>query len=153
MAIVGGLGYDGLWLDRFGFGPEIAVVEPSLGQPSLTSADGRFVVYDLRPLESVLDDLVNRSEIRSLVDAALDNDASDSLASLTATFGRGFRGERPLGAAHIRGHPRRHDSICAIRPTVLVLCSRGARGSECRKRSVAIDRRRTSRREPVQPDD
>ena len=98
MAIVGGLGYDGLWLDRFGFGPEIAVVEPSLGQPSLTSADGRFVVYDLRPLESVLDDLVNRSEIRSLVDAALDNDASDSLASLTATFGRGFRGEEAIGS-------------------------------------------------------
>jgi phosphoglycerol transferase len=81
---VAAAGFDGLWLDRFGYGPELSEIEMTLGAPTLESNDGRLVMYDLRDLAVAL-----REDLGAEAFAAW---ATRLLEPVTISFGSGFHG-------------------------------------------------------------
>ena len=78
------VGFDGLWLDRFGYGPEMSEVEVTLGAPTLESSDGRLIVYDLRDMAVALREDMEAEEFAALVARLLE--------PATVSFGNGFHG-------------------------------------------------------------
>ncbi len=78
------VGFDAIWVDRFGYGPEAAAIESALGQPNLRSPDGRHEVYDLRARRGVLVAELDVEKVRRRIDALLE--------SVTASYGKGFHG-------------------------------------------------------------
>ena len=81
---VAGVGFDGLWLDRFGYGSELAEIETLLGLPALESDDGRLAVYDLRPVRAAL--------VENLGSDVVERDAAVLIEPVTVGLGEGFYG-------------------------------------------------------------
>jgi phosphoglycerol transferase len=80
---VAGVGFDGLWVDRYGYS-DPGIIESYLGAADLVSADGRLVVYDLRPIrEAVLVGTGTEEMARS---------AAALTEPVTVKFGDGFHG-------------------------------------------------------------
>ena len=81
---VAGVGFDGLWLDRFGYGGELAEIETLLGLPALEGDNGRFAVYDLRPVRAAL--------VEDLGSDVVERDAAVLIEPVTVGLGEGFYG-------------------------------------------------------------
>jgi hypothetical protein len=83
-AEVAGAGFDALWLDRFGYGAELAGVEAVLGSPMLVSTNGRLAIFDLRPVARSVEDRVGVAEV--------ERRAARLLEPVTLAYGSGFHG-------------------------------------------------------------
>ncbi len=85
-------GFDGVWLDRYGYGPELADVEAGLvavfGPPVLTDGTGRLALFDARPLR---DELVDR-----LGTEKVENEAAAITDPSRVRFGPGFYGPEQI---------------------------------------------------------
>ncbi len=79
-----GAGFDAIWVDRLGFGPELGEIEAALGQPDLVSPDGRIAIHDLRPLADELLVAPGASEVTRA--------AAVLLEPVTVALGDGFHG-------------------------------------------------------------
>ena len=79
-----GAGFEALWVDRLGFGPELIEIEAALGPPELVSPDGRVTIHDLRPLA---DELLVASGSAEVARAA-----AALLEPVTVALGEGFHG-------------------------------------------------------------
>ena len=80
---VAGVGFEGLWVDRHGY-PDPGVIEEQLGAPGIGSADGRLVVYDLRPIREAM--------LAAAGTAAVERAAAVLTEPVTVQFGEGFHG-------------------------------------------------------------
>ncbi len=80
---VAGAGFDGLWVDRYGYA-DPDVVEAYLGEADLVSVDGRLVVYDLRPIRETL--------LAASGTEGVDRVAAALTEPVTPRFGKGFHG-------------------------------------------------------------
>ena len=81
---VAGVGFDGLWLDRFGYGGELAEIETLLGLPALEGDNGRLAVYDLRPVRAAL--------VEDLGSDVVERDAAALIEPVTVGLREGFYG-------------------------------------------------------------
>ena len=79
-----GAGFDAIWVDRLGFGPELSETEAALGQPDLVSPDGRIAIHDLRPLADELLVVPGSAEVARAAAALLE--------PVTVALGDGFHG-------------------------------------------------------------
>jgi phosphoglycerol transferase len=79
-----GAGFDAIWVDRLGFGPELSEIEVALGQPDLVSPDGRIAIHDLRPLADELLVAPGSAEVARAAAALLE--------PVNVLLGEGFHG-------------------------------------------------------------
>ena len=79
-----GAGFDAIWVDRLGFGPELSETEAALGQPDLVSPDGRIAIHDLRPLADELLVAPGSAEVARAAAALLE--------PVNVLLGEGFHG-------------------------------------------------------------
>ena len=107
-----GAGFDAIWVDRLGFGPELTEIEAALGPPELVSPDGRVAIHDLRPLADELLVAPGSAEVARAAAALLE--------PVTVALGEGFHGPefdagRPFSWASERAQLRLRNPMSAMR--------------------------------------
>jgi hypothetical protein len=107
-----GAGFDAIWVDRLGFGPELGEIEVALGQPDLVSPDGRIAIHDLRPLAGELLVVPGSAEVARAAAALLE--------PVTVALGDGFHGpefdaDRAFSWAPERAEVRLRNPMTAMR--------------------------------------
>ena len=107
-----GAGFDAIWVDRLGFGPELTEIEAALGQPDLVSPDGRIAIHDLRPLAGELLVVPGSAEVARAAAALLE--------PVTVALGDGFHGpefdaDRAFSWAPERAEVRLRNPMTAMR--------------------------------------